>query len=128
MQTLQVNATVKVLKKQGKNSMQTEKLIGSGGFHGNPQAYGVIHYLDDSLIDDYSFLVKKLHHKTISHLFSRVVDIRGHKDNMCATRKPQLQFGAMCIESALSFQYSLNIKILKNNHLETQTNAQNNKR
>jgi hypothetical protein len=44
---------------------------------GNSQSYGVIHYLDDSLLDDYSFPVKKLHHKTISHLFSRVVDIRG---------------------------------------------------
>jgi hypothetical protein len=49
---------------------------------GNPQAYGVIHYLDDSLLDDYSFPVKKLHHKTISHLFSRVADIRGHKHNI----------------------------------------------
>jgi hypothetical protein len=54
---------------------------------GNPQDYGVIHYLDDSLIDDYSFHVKKLHHKTISHLISRVVDIRVHRDNMCAAKK-----------------------------------------
>jgi hypothetical protein len=53
----------------------------------NPQASGVIHYLYDSLFDDYSFPVKKLHHKTISHLFSRVTDIRGHKDNMCAATK-----------------------------------------
>jgi hypothetical protein len=66
-----------MLKKQGKNSMQTEKLIGPGGCHENNQAYGVVHYLDDSLLDDYSFLVKKLHHKNISHLFSRVVDTRG---------------------------------------------------
>jgi hypothetical protein len=50
---------------------------------GLPQAYGVVHYLDDSLLDDHSFPVKKLHHKTISHLFSRMDDIRGHKDNMC---------------------------------------------
>jgi hypothetical protein len=28
---------------------------------GHPQAYGVIHYLDESLLDDYSFPVKKLH-------------------------------------------------------------------
>jgi hypothetical protein len=67
--------------------MQTEELIGSGVAMGNPQAYGVVHYLDDSLLDDYSFPVKKLHHKTISHLFSRVVDIRGHKNNMCAAKK-----------------------------------------
>jgi hypothetical protein len=54
---------------------------------GNPQAYSVIHYLDDSLLDDYSFPVKKLHHKTISHLFSRVANIRGHKDNISAAKK-----------------------------------------
>jgi hypothetical protein len=54
---------------------------------GHPQTYGVLHYLDDSLLDDYSFLVKKLHNKTISHLFSRVADIRGHKDNISATKK-----------------------------------------
>jgi hypothetical protein len=46
----------RVLKKQGRNSMQTEELIGPGGFHGHPQAYGVIHYLDDSLLNDYTFL------------------------------------------------------------------------
>jgi hypothetical protein len=48
-----------VLKKQGKNSMQTEELIGPGGCHGHPRAYDVIHYLDDSLLDDYSFPMKK---------------------------------------------------------------------
>jgi hypothetical protein len=42
--------------------------------------------------------------------------------------KPQINFGAWFTESILSFQHSLNIKILKKNHLETQTNAQNNKR
>jgi hypothetical protein len=78
---------VVVLKKQGKNSMQTKELIGPVGCHGNPQDYGVIHYLDDSLLNDYSFPMKKLHHKTISHLFSRVAKIRGHKDNMCAANK-----------------------------------------
>jgi hypothetical protein len=54
---------------------------------GNPQDYGVIHYLYESLLDDYFFPVEKLDHKTISHLFSRVADIRGHKDNMCAAKK-----------------------------------------
>jgi hypothetical protein len=54
---------------------------------GHPQAYGVIHYLEDFLLDDYSYPVKKLHHKTISHLFFRVVYIRGHKDNICAAKK-----------------------------------------
>jgi hypothetical protein len=41
-----------MLKKQGKNSMQTEELIGPEGCHGHPQAYGVIHYLNNSLLDD----------------------------------------------------------------------------
>jgi hypothetical protein len=54
---------------------------------GHPQAYCVIHYLDDSLLDDYFFAVKKLHHKTILHLFFRVAHIRGHKDNICAVKK-----------------------------------------
>jgi hypothetical protein len=31
--------------------------------------------------------VKKVHHKTISHLFSKVADIRGHKDNISAAKK-----------------------------------------
>jgi hypothetical protein len=53
----------------------------------HPQAYGVIHYLDDYLLDDYSFPVKKLYHKTISHLFSRVADIRGNKDNISVVKK-----------------------------------------
>jgi alpha-D-ribose 1-methylphosphonate 5-triphosphate synthase subunit PhnI len=54
---------------------------------GHPQAYGVTHYLDYSLLDEYSVPVKKLHHKTISHHFSRVADIRGHKDNISAAKK-----------------------------------------
>jgi hypothetical protein len=76
-----------MLKKQGKNSMQTEKLINPEVSMGHTQDYGVIHYLYDSLLDDYSFPVKKLHHKTISHLFSRVADIRGHKYNISAAKK-----------------------------------------
>jgi hypothetical protein len=95
---------------------------------GHPQAYGVIYYLYYSLLDDYFFPVKKLHHKTIFHLFSRVADIRGTKITCVLQRKPQIKFGARCPKSVLSFQHSLNIKRLKNNHLETQTNAQNNKR
>jgi hypothetical protein len=35
----------------------------------------------------YFFSVKKLYHGTIFHLFSRVDDIRGHKDNIYATKK-----------------------------------------
>jgi hypothetical protein len=100
-----------VLQKQGKNSMQTEELIGPGVAMGNPQDYGVIHYLDDSLLNDYSFPVKKLHHKTISHLFSRVADIRGHKDNICAAKETPNKFGEMCLEIVLSCQNSLSIKL-----------------
>jgi hypothetical protein len=55
-----------------------------------------------------------------------VADIRGHKDNLSAAKKRK--FGARFLESVLIFQHSLNIKIHKKNHLETQTNAQNNKR
>jgi hypothetical protein len=95
---------------------------------GHTQAYGVIHYLDYSLIEYYSISVKKLHHKTISHLFSRLADIRGYKDKCVLQGKPQIKFGARCPESELILQCSLNIKRLKKNHLETQTNAQNNKR
>jgi hypothetical protein len=54
---------------------------------GHPQDYGVINYLYDFLLNDYSFPVKKLHHKIISHLFSRVADIRGYKDNISAAKK-----------------------------------------
>jgi hypothetical protein len=42
--------------------------------------------------------------------------------------KPQIKFGARFPKSVLSLQHSLNIKGLKKNHLETQTNAQNNKK
>jgi hypothetical protein len=100
-----------MLKKQDKNRMQTEELIGPEGAMGRPRDYGVIHYLDDSLLDQYSIPVKILHHKTISHLFSRVADIRGHKDNLSAAKK--IKFGARFPESVLSFQHSLNIKIHK---------------
>jgi hypothetical protein len=54
---------------------------------GHPQAYGVIHNLDDSLLDQYSVPVKKHDHKTLSHRFPRVADIRGHKDNLSAAKK-----------------------------------------
>jgi hypothetical protein len=59
---------------------------------GHPQAYGVIHYLDDSLVDDYSFPVKKLHHKTISHLFLEWLILEGIKIICVLQRKPQINF------------------------------------
>jgi hypothetical protein len=72
--------------------------------------------------------LKKLHHKTISISFLEWLTLEGNKIICVLQRKPQIQFGARCPESVLSFQHSLNIKRLKKNHLETQTNAQNNKR
>jgi hypothetical protein len=54
---------------------------------GHTQAYGGIHYLDESFLDDYSFPMNFFHHKPISHLFSKVADIRGHKDNISAAKK-----------------------------------------
>jgi hypothetical protein len=41
--------------------------------------------------------------------------------------KPQIKFGSRCPESVLSLQHSPNIKRLKKNHLDTETNAQNSK-
>jgi hypothetical protein len=72
--------------------------------------------------------VKKLNHTTISHLFSRVADIRGHKDNMCAAKKTPNKIWCTVYRESIKFQHTLNIKRLKKNHLETQINAQNNKR
>jgi hypothetical protein len=46
---------------------------------GHPHAYGVVHYLDDSLLDDYAFPVKKLHHGTISHIFLEWMALEGTK-------------------------------------------------
>jgi hypothetical protein len=48
-----------MLKKQDKNRMQTEELIGPGGAMGHSQAYGVICYLYESLLDQYSIPMKK---------------------------------------------------------------------
>jgi hypothetical protein len=79
-----------VLETQGWDTMQTKKFIAPGGAMRIPQYYGVVHYLDESLLDDYSFPVKKFHHKTISHLFSRMDDIRGHKDNISAAEKSKI--------------------------------------
>jgi hypothetical protein len=55
---------------------------------GHPQAYGLVYYLDESLFDDPSFPVKKLHHKTLSHLFSEWMTLDGTKDNLYAAIKP----------------------------------------
>jgi hypothetical protein len=117
-----------VLKKQGKNSMKTNGLIGPGVAKGHPRAYGVVHYLDDSLLDEYSFHVKKIHHKTISHLFSIVDDIRGHQDNICAAKKTPNKIWCMVSREYIKLPTFTKCQNTKNNHLETQANARNNKR
>jgi hypothetical protein len=95
---------------------------------GNPQTYGVIYYLYDSLLYDYSFPVKNFTTKLFPTSFLEWLILKGTKIIKVLQRKPQIKFGARFPESVLSFQHSLDIKILKNNHLETQTNTQNNKR
>jgi hypothetical protein len=96
---------------------------------GNPQSCGVIHYLDDSFIYEYSVPVKKnFTTKLFPTFFLEWLILEGIKIICVLQRKPQIKFCAMCPESVLSFQHSLNIIILKKNNLETQTNAQNNKR
>jgi hypothetical protein len=77
---------------------------------GNPQDYGVIHYLDDSLLDDYSFYVKKLHRKLFPTSFLEWLILGGTKIIYVLLRKPQIKFGTRCPESVLSFQHSLNQK------------------
>jgi hypothetical protein len=108
--------------------MQTEELIGPGVAMGHTQDYGVIHYLDDSLLDYYSFPVRKLHHKTISHIFSRVADIRRYNDNMCATKKNPNKIWCKVLRECIKLPTFTNYQKTQKNHLETRTNAQNNKR
>jgi hypothetical protein len=86
--------------------MQTKELIGPGGLYGHPKYYGVIHYLDDSFLMIIPSLWKELHHKTISYLFSRVVDIRGHKDYMCATNKTPNKILCMVSREYIKFPTS----------------------
>jgi hypothetical protein len=66
--------------------MQTEELIGPGGAMGHLQAYGVIHCLDDSLIDEYSVPVKNFTTKLFLTSFLEWL-ILLHKDNMCVAKK-----------------------------------------
>jgi hypothetical protein len=90
---------------------------------GHPQAYGVVHYLDDSLLDDYSFPMKKLHHTNISHLFSRVDDIRGHKDNICAAKKTLNKILFKVSREYIKFPTLKIYQKTQKNHLDTQMNA-----
>jgi hypothetical protein len=72
--------------------------------------------------------VKNFTTKLFHTSFLEWLILEGTKIICVLQRKTQIKFGARCPESVLSLQYSLNIKRLKNNHLETQTNAENNKR
>jgi hypothetical protein len=92
---------------------------------GHPQAYGVFHYLYDSLFDDYFFPVKKLYHKIIFHLFSKVDDIRGHKDNMYASKKTPNKIWYKVSREYIKLPIFTKYQKTKKNHLETQINAQN---
>jgi hypothetical protein len=70
---------------------------------GNPQAYGVDHYLYDSLFDDPSFPVKKLHHKTLSHLFSEWMTLVSTKYNMHSAIKPPNKIWYMMYTKCIKF-------------------------
>jgi hypothetical protein len=72
--------------------------------------------------------VKKLHHKIISHLFSRVSDIRGHKDNISAAKKTPNKTCCKVYRECIKVPTFTKYKKTQKSHLETQTNAQNNKR
>jgi hypothetical protein len=100
-------------------------LIGTEGAMGNPKDYGALHYLDDSLLDQYSVPVKKLHHKTIFHLFSRVADIRGHKDNLSAAKKTPNKIWCKVSRECIKFQtFTKYQKTSKRIILRLKTNAQ----
>jgi hypothetical protein len=55
---------------------------------GNPQDYGVFHYLDDSLFDNPSFPVKNFTTELFPIYFTEWMTLEGTKDNMHASIKP----------------------------------------
>ena len=69
----------------------------------NPQAYYFNHYLNGSLLEIPSFPVKKLHHKTLSHLFSEWMTLVATKDNMHAIIKPPNNFWYMMYRDYIKF-------------------------
>jgi hypothetical protein len=72
--------------------------------------------------------MKKLHHKTISHLFSRMDDIRGHKDNISATEKIPKKSWCRVSRECIKLPTFTKYQNTQKNHLETKINARNNKR
>jgi hypothetical protein len=70
--------------------MQTEELIGPGGAMGHPQAYGVIHCLDDSLIDEYSVPVKNFTTKLFLTSFLEWLILHRTKIICVLQRRPQI--------------------------------------
>jgi hypothetical protein len=69
----------------------------------SPGCCDALHYLDDSLFDDPSFPVKKLHHKTFSHLFSEWMTLVGTKDNMHVAIGPQNKISYMMSREWIKF-------------------------
>jgi hypothetical protein len=63
---------------------------------GHPQAYGVFHYLDDSLLNDYSFPMKKFTTKLFPISFLEWMTLEGIKIICVLLRKPQIKFGVRC--------------------------------
>jgi hypothetical protein len=72
---------------------------------GHPQAYGVDHYLEHFLFDDHSFPVKKLHHTTLSHIFSKGMTLICTKDNMHDAINPPNKIWYMMSESVLTWTH-----------------------
>jgi hypothetical protein len=60
-------------------------------------------YMTPCLININYVPVKKHHHKTISHLFSRVADIRGHKDNLSAAKKTPNKISCKVSKECIKF-------------------------
>jgi hypothetical protein len=103
-----------ILKKQDKNSMQTEELIGPGGCHGAYRilwCYPLLRWLHDRRI--FLSCEKNFTTKLFSTSFLECLILESTKIICVLQRKPQIKFGARCPESVLSCQHSLNIKILK---------------
>jgi hypothetical protein len=79
------------------------------------QDYGVDHYLDGTLFVNPSFL-KKLHHKTLSHLFPELMTLVGTKDNMHAAIKPPNKIWYMIFKD---YSKLLTFKKYQNTHKES---------
>ena len=77
-----------VLEKQSWKVCKPRVWYVQWGAMGHPQAYGVDHYLNESLFDSPSFPVKKTSPQNSFPFLFCGGDISGHKDNMQAAIKP----------------------------------------